>query len=700
MEPTDKKRLLVCVAWPYANGPLHLGHVAGSLLAPDIFARYHRMIGYEVLMVSGSDEHGTPITVHAEKLGVSPEELVRFYHKLNKECIEKAGIKFSLFTETHKENHIKVVQELFKRLYEKGYIYKRTMEAPYCPKCNRFLPDRYVEGTCPHCGYEESRGDQCDHCGKTLDPEELISPRCKICGGMPEFKETDHFFFKLSAFQRKLEEYVEKNKDHWRKNTYRYTMKWLREGLKDRPITRDLTWGVEIPIGHYPDKRIYVWFDAVTGYLACSIEYSRMIGHPDYWRKFWYDPKVKSYYFLGKDNVPFHTIIWPAMLMGYDENINLPYDVPSNEYLLLSGAQFSKSRRHAIWLHSYLQRYSADVMRFYLTWIMPENRDNDFRWENFVKANNNVLVATYGNLINRILTFTKKGFDGKVPPLQDEYMTRDDRDILAAIERYGKKIGQYIEKCEFKNAIRALFALAQEGNRYFDTKAPWKLIKEDKDKCGTVMNICLRLAKALAIYSLPFMPFSAQKLWRMLGYNDDIENHQWNEALSPVPTGQKLGDIHVLFNKLNLEEVLCAEKKASELVVEDEFLEYLKSKGKIKEEVEMAKEQIDLKEFSKIKLLVAEVEDVKNHPKADKLYILKLNLGSEGKRQIVAGLRDHYKPEELKGRKIVIVANLKPVKLRGELSEGMLLAAEDSDGNIAVLFTDETRNVSPGARIR
>ncbi len=684
------EKVLVCVAWPYANGPLHLGHIAGSILPPDIFARYHRMRNHKVLMVSGSDQHGTPITVHAEALGVEPEELAGFYHKLNKGCIEDLGIKFTLFTETHTKEHSEVVQDLFLTNLEKGHIYKKEMSSPYCGKCQRFLPDRYVQGTCPYCGSEEAKGDQCDGCGKTLDPGDLVEPRCKTCGGEPEMRTTEHFFFKLTDFQKPLERYVEENRDHWRKNTINYTMRWLNQGLKDRPITRDLKWGVDIPLEGYDDKRIYVWFDAVTGYLACSKTYSKMIGREDYWKEFWLDPDCKSYYFLGKDNVPFHTIIWPSMLMGYDDNLNLPYDVPANEYLMLGGAQFSKSRRHAVWLHTYLDRYDPDVLRFYLCMHLPEARDTDFTWETFVEVNNNVLVATYGNLIHRVLTFTKKNFDSRIPDPGESSIPG----LKEGIEARGKEISGFIEGRQFKNSIKSFLYLAQEGNKYFGEQAPWESIKTDKGKCSQVMYECIRLVRAMAVYSSPFMPKAAQRLWEMLGYDGKVEEVDWTSALDDPPVGQSLRDIKVLFNKLDVDEVLDQEKGAD--LVEDEFLEHLRKKGEAKEEKTM---EIDIDYLSKMDLVVAKVDDVRDHPNADKLYIIDIELGDGEKRQIVAGMKPYYKPEELKGKKIVVVANLKPAKLRGEMSQGMLLAAEDDQGNVSLLTLDKD-NVGPGSRVK
>ncbi|MCG2826804.1 MAG: methionine--tRNA ligase, partial [Thermoplasmatales archaeon] len=430
------EKIFIGVAWPYANGALHLGHIAGSLLPPDIFARYHRMKGSRVLMVSGSDEHGTPITLEAEKQGKTPKEFVDYYHKEHVECLKKLGISFDLFSRTTNENHAKVVQDMFLTLLKKDYIYKKKGVALYCDKCKRWLPDRYVEGKCPHCNFENARGDQCEKCGKTLNADELVEPRCKICNTEPDKKETEQFFLKLSAFKEQLTDYM-KDKKFWKENVYKFTMNWIKS-LEDRPITRNIEWGVKIPLEGYDDKRIYVWFDAVTGYLSTSKEFS-------FWEDFWKDKNAKHYYFIGKDNIPFHTIIWPSMLLGYG-GLNLPYNVPANEFLTLKGETFSKSRKRAVWLPEYLKYFEPEPLRYYLSINMPENRDVDFSWDDFIMKNNNELVATLGNFIHRVLTFTKKNF-GKIP---EAYELDDlDKNALKKIDETFSNTERYIENCEF-----------------------------------------------------------------------------------------------------------------------------------------------------------------------------------------------------------------------------------------------------------
>ncbi|UCG68848.1 MAG: methionine--tRNA ligase [Thermoplasmata archaeon] len=656
-------RFLVGVAWPYANGPIHLGHVAGSLLPPDIFARYHRMKGNDVLMVSGSDEHGTPITVTAEKKGVKPEDIAKKYHKINSKAIEDLGISFDLFFETSHKNHKKVVHDIFLKLLDKDHIYKKIMLSPFCANCKKFLPDRYVEGECPHCGYSNARGDQCDDCGRTLDPEELIEPVCKFCSSEPEMKETEHFFFRLSAFQPDLEKYVS-DKNHWRHNTKNFTKNWLESGLRDRAITRDITWGVEIPLEGYDDKRIYVWFEAVIGYFSTSKEWARRRGEEEKWKDFWMDEACRHYYFLGKDNIPFHTIIWPAILMGYG-GLNLPYDVPANEYLKWGGEQFSKSRGISIAVPDVLQKYDPDQVRYYLSINMPEIRDADFTLEDFIRRNNDELVSTLGNFIHRVLSFTHANY-GEIPEMKE--LADEDKEALKKIEAQVNEVSELIESCQFKKAIKSVMELAHFGNRYFDTRAPWSLLKKNREECGTVLHVCLRMVKALCISMAPFLPFSADKLYNLLGYEGSVSALSWDEATSEIRPKQSLGKPSPLFKKL--------------IVEEDMKMEEIK-----KPEMEdIGIEALDLR--------VGLIESVEDHPNAEKLYIMKVNFGDE-ERQLVAGLKQYYTKEEMQDRKIVVVMNLKPAKLRGVESRGMLLAAEDTKGVVSLLapLSDEDLGV-------
>ncbi len=538
------ERIFIAVAWPYANGPLHLGQIAGAYLPADIFARYHRTKGNDVLMVSGSDQHGTPVTLRAEKEGKSPGEVVSRYHQGFLDSWEKLGISFDLFTTTGTQNHAKVVHDLFLTLLDKGHIYKDKMALPYCPNCRRFLPDRYVEGTCPYCHSREARGDQCDECGKPLNPADLIDLRCGICRGSPEIRDSEHFFLRLSAFSEQLKSWVQEQ-SHWRQNVFNFTLRYLTEGLKDRAITRDIDWGVSVPVPGFDGKRIYVWFEAVIGYLSASKEWAESCGDGERWRSFW-QGEVKSYYFIGKDNIIFHTVIWPAMLLGYG-GLNLPYDVPANEFLTLKGKQLSTSRNWAVWLPDYLERYHPDPLRYLLSANMPETSDADFSWRGFVRRNNDELVATYGNLVHRVLTLAYRNFGGRVPPAGD--VDAASKAMLAKSEATLRRVDSLLYGCHFREAMREAMSLAQEANRYLDTKAPWKIIKEDRDSAAMAISTVLGVICCLKTVLYPFLPFSSEKLHRLLGYEGCVEEGGW--AFSTPPAGQRLALPEPLFAKLD-----------------------------------------------------------------------------------------------------------------------------------------------------
>ena len=539
-----KERIFIGVAWPYANGPLHLGQIAGAYLPPDIFARYHRTKGNEVLMVSGSDQHGTPITIKAEQEGKKPGEVAAEYHQQFLESWQKLGISFDLFTSTETANHAEVSQDIFLTLLQKGYIYKDTVSQPFCPRCQRFLPDRYVEGTCPHCHSTGARGDQCDDCGRPLNTAELIEPRCRICGGTPEFRDSEHFFLKLSAFQDKLSAWVNQQK-HWRPNVYGLTMRYLKEGLKDRAITRDIDWGIPLPLDGFEGKRLYVWFEAVIGYLSAAKEWAKLNGEEEKWRNFW-QGDAKSYYFIGKDNIPFHTLIWPAMLMGCGD-LNLPYDVPANEFLTIEGKRLSTSRNWAVWLPDYLSRYDPDPLRYLLSINMPQTGDTDFSWREFVRRNNDELVATYGNLVNRVLTFVYRNFDGCVPSHGE--FDSPSQDLLDKAESTLNLIDEHLYKCSFKEAIRSAMMIAHEANRYLDEKSPWKTIEQDRQASATALYVAISVISCLRTALYPFLPFSSQKLHELLGFEGTVEGDGWQLRL-PAP-GQKLLPPEPLFSKLD-----------------------------------------------------------------------------------------------------------------------------------------------------
>ena len=538
------EHILVAVAWPYANGSLHLGQVAGAYLPADIFARYQRLAGNRVLMVSGSDQHGTPITLRAEQEGKSPAEIASKYHEQFLECWQKLGISFDLFTTTGTSNHTQVVHDVFLTLLEKGYLYKETLPQAYCPQCQRFMPDRYIEGTCPHCGFQRARGDQCDECGRTLNPSDLIDLRCRLCSTPPRFENSEHFFLRLSAFEDALKCWV-KEQTHWRQNVLNFTLGILDGGLKDRAITRDLEWGVTVPQPGFERKRIYVWFEAVIGYLSASKEWAILHGDAEAWKTFW-NNGAKSFYFVGKDNIPFHTLIWPAMLMGYG-NLSLPGNVPANEFLTIEGKRLSTSRNWAVWLPDYLEKYDPDTLRYVLSINMPEVGDTDFSWREFLRRNNDELVATYGNLVHRVLTFTSRNFDGVVPMLGE--LDARSQELLHKAEDTLEKVGECIYQCHFKEGIRVAMALAQEANRYLDEKAPWKSIKQDRQYAAMATYTVLSVLSALKTILYPFLPFSSQKLHNYLGFDGVVESGGWK--IQQLLSGQKLPAPQPLFDKLD-----------------------------------------------------------------------------------------------------------------------------------------------------
>ena len=540
------ENILVCAAWPYANGSIHLGHVAGCYLPADIFARYHRLKGNNVLMVSGSDAHGTPVTITAEANGSTPEEVASSYQEEFLQDWKDLGISFDLFTSTHTDNHFSVAQDIFLKLYEKDFIYKDTMSQPYCEDHQRFLADRYVEGVCPHCHDDGARGDQCDACGNTLDPKDLIDMRHRDCSETPVFRETEHFFLRLSAFEQQLLDWT-RQQDHWKPNVKNFTVGFLEGGLKDRAITRDITWGVPVPIPGYEDKRIYVWFEAVIGYLSAAIEAGDELGNPDLWMDFWKD-KSRSFYFMGKDNIPFHTVIWPAMLLGYG-GYNLPYDVPANEYVNMESQKISTSRNWVINLKDAVQRYDPDPIRYTLSAIMPETSDSNFTWDEFVRRNNDELVATFGNLVNRVLSMIHRNFDGQVPSQNNVGTSEVEINKLA--EATLISVSESIELCKFREGLTHCMSLAREVNRYLDEKAPWTAIKSDMDSAGTTLNNSLNIINCLKTLLHPYLPFSTQALHEMLGLEGGVEKNGWNWNSQELTPGHKLGEVKRLFDKLD-----------------------------------------------------------------------------------------------------------------------------------------------------
>ncbi|HEY60280.1 MAG TPA: methionine--tRNA ligase [Anaerolineae bacterium] len=544
--------ILVAVAWPYANAEIHVGNLAGSYLPADIFARYHRLKGNQVLMVSGSDSHGTPITVRADAEHDSPLEVYQRFHAGFLELFQQMGLTYDLFTTTHSSNHFHVSQLVFKALLANGFMYKKSQPQWYSPKQKRFLPDRYVEGTCYICGYQGARSDQCDQCGTLLEATKLIDPRSKIDGSKPELRVTEHFFLDLSKLQEEVLEFLKERESYWRPNVVRQSLgQILAEGLRGRPITRDLDWGIPVPAEGWERKCIYVWFEAVIGYLSAAIEWSQITGEKDAWRQWWQDPSSKTYYFIGKDNIPFHAIIWPAELIGCSKSFDalygskkpasfvLPYDVPANEFLNLEGEKISGSRNWAVWGRDFLSRYDPDTLRYYLTNIMPETRDTDWDWEDFYQRNNNELVATWGNLANRVLSFAYNHWQGVVP--DPGQLTSQDKDLLQEIEGGFETVAKEIEAVHLRAGLIEAMRLAGKVNKYLDQTAPWHAIKHDKAEAARSIYVALRAIDSLKILFAPYLPFSSQQLHAYLGYKDQLFGEQETQTIK-----DNLGEHNVL----------------------------------------------------------------------------------------------------------------------------------------------------------
>src|SRR5512135_3622204 len=542
-------KILVSVAWPYANADIHVGNITGSHLPADIFARYQRLRGHDVLMVSGTDSHGTPVSVRADAEKSTPLIVYERFHRRFIDLFVKLGITFDLYTSTHTENHFKVSQDMFKALLANGYLYREKQALLYSESEKRFLPDRYVEGECYICHYPDARGDQCDNCGNLLDAEKLINPRSKIDGSRPVLRETEHYFLDLGKLAPSIQDYLSE-KDFWRPNVLSFARNMAND-LHGRPITRDLDWGIPVPVEEFSTKKLYVWFEAVIGYLSASIEWAahhaaRNDSAPDAWKQWWYNPDARTYYFIGKDNIPFHTVIWPAQLLGAnklyaganDEALNLPFDVPANEFMNMEGKKISGSRGWGVWGLDFLERYDPDPLRYYLAAVMPETRDSDWSWSDFLRRNNDELVATWGNLVNRILSFTAKNFEGAVPTPGE--LDQTDQALLDQIDQAFEPVGQQINACKFRSALADIMALARETNKYVDEKAPWFSIKTDRARTATTLYVAIRAIDSLKVLFAPFLPFTCNQLNTMLGYGGDLLGQQIvNEYQEP--TGSHTG---------------------------------------------------------------------------------------------------------------------------------------------------------------
>jgi methionyl-tRNA synthetase len=663
----SKERVLVTSALPYANGPLHVGHAIGAYIPADVYARYHRVKGNDVLFICGTDEHGTPITVTAGQEGTTPKKVVDKYHGIIEDAFSRLGISFDNFSRTSNELHYKNSQEFFLRILEKGLIYKKTVERPYCPVCKRFLPDRFVKGVCPYCDADDQRGDQCEVCGKQLEPHELKNSYCIICHGKPEQRETEHWFFKLSEFSNKLKKWVQGNR-HWPDNARNFALGWISEGLEDRAITRDLDWGVPVPLKEAEGKVLYVWFDAPIGYISSTQEWAKKVGGEDGWKKYW-KGECRIVHFIGKDNIPFHAIMWPAMLMAHS-GFNLPWQISSNEYLTLEGKKMSTSRGWVLWLHEILGEFEPDLVRYYLLSINPEKHDADFSFKEFQNKVNNELVATLGNFVNRSLSFIEKS--GSVVPGTKDFDELDEK-MLCVIREAASKIGGRIENFRFLDALKELMGIAHFGNEYFQKKEPWK------NENSTTLYLCANLNRTLAILAAPFLPYSAEKIWKMLDLKGSVFDQNWESAGElGIKEKHKLGSIKLLYTKIEDERIDNFEKKVLK-----------RGRG---ENMDCVK----LSEFEKIDLRVGTIMEVREHPKADKLYLLKVDLGKNDVKQLVAGIRTEYGKENLIGKQVVVIANLEPIEIRGELSHGMLLAA-DVEGKPVLLMPE--KEARAGAKI-
>lgn len=660
-------RYMVTSALPYANGPSHLGHLAGAYLPADIYVRYLKMKGHDVVYACGTDEHGVPITITAEKLGLTPAETVDRFHGVIRKDFQDFGISFSNFSRTTTPEHRDFAQSVFLDLLRRGYIEPRSMKQLYCSSCERFLPDRYIGGTCPKCGSTGARGDQCESCGTWIEPLELLEPRCSICGNTPKVRETMHWFLMLDRFQEWMTEWLE-SRENWKDNVLNYCRGWLKDGLRERAITRDLDWGVPVPLPEARGKVLYVWFEALLGYISSTREYFREKGDPEGWKRYWQDPETRLVHFIGKDNIVFHCIIEPAILRGVG-GYNLPWNVPANEFLNIQGQKFSTSRGTAVWLRDYLDRFPADPMRYALAVNAPETRDTDFTWDEF-RARNNELADVLGNFVNRTVSFAAGKLGGRVPEGEPS------PELLETAARGATQVGDLIERFRFKLAASAAMDIAREGNRFFDAVQPWKTAKTDPVACRRDLAGCLNLCAALQVIFHPFLPFTSGKIGSMLGTGE----LRWDSASRRIlEPGSPLGSPEILFTKLEDGFQKVFEKAVNPSPVSEE------------------KPVVEFDDFARLDLRVGRVLSVNPVAGADKLYRLMVDVGEEVPRQVVAGLRQHYPEEALLGAMVVVVANLKPVVLRGTESRGMILAS-DGAGGVKLLAPEP--GAAPGDRVR
>ena len=682
MSTQQFKRTLVTTALPYANGPVHIGHLAGVYVPADIYVRYKRMKGDEVLFIGGSDEHGVPIAIKAKAEGVSPQEVVNRYHALIKESFARLGIDFDIYSRTTSETHEKTASAFFTKLYESGKLIEQTSEQYYDPEAKQFLADRYITGTCPHCHNEHAYGDQCEACGTSLSATDLIDPHSAISGAKPELRETKHWYLPLGDYESFLREWILEGHKEWKPNVYGQCKSWLDLGLQPRAVTRDLDWGIPVPLQGAEGKVLYVWFDAPIGYISNTKELL-----PDSWRTWWCDPETRLIHFIGKDNIVFHCIIFPAMLKA-EGSFNLPDNVPANEFLNLEGDKISTSRNWAIWLHEYLDEMPGkeDVLRYVLTANAPETKDNDFTWRDYQARNNNELVAIYGNFVNRALVLTHKYFDGKVPPLG--HLTEIDEEMLREVAAIPAELDDQLEHFHFREALKTAMQLARIGNKYLADTEPWKVIKSDPDRVATILHLALQLVGNLSIAFAPFTPFSTRRLLAMLQVGEEGFAFSRFGATDLLPEGHQLGMPELLFEKIE-DDVIQAQ------------LDKLAAIKKLNEEQsrhpEALLEDVPFDTFTKSDMRAGRILACEKVPKADKLLRFSIDDGMGG-RTIVSGIAQYYKPEELVGKTVAFVANLPVRKIRGVESQGMIISVEDyKTGQLQVVTLPDT--IAPGSKL-
>jgi methionyl-tRNA synthetase len=681
--PKNFKRYTITSALPYANGPIHIGHLAGVYVPADIYARYLRMKGEDVLFIGGSDEHGVPITIKARAEGVSPQEIVDRYHEQIKKSFEDFGISFDVYSRTSAPIHHKTASDFFLKLYEKGDFIEKTNEQYFDEETQHFLADRYITGTCPHCGNEKAYGDQCENCGTSLSPLELINPKSALSGNVPVLKETKHWYLPLDQYEEWLNEWIiEGHKDDWKANVYGQVKSWIDHGLKPRAVTRDLDWGVNVPLKDAEGKVLYVWFDAPIGYISAAKEWSEKTGND--WKPYWKNEDSKLVHFIGKDNIVFHCIIFPAMLKS-EGSFTLPDNVPANEFLNLENDKISTSRNWAVWLHEYLKDFPGkqDVLRYVLTANAPETKDNDFTWKDFQARNNNELLAIFGNLVNRTLVLTQKYFDGKVPAITDW----DDvaKSTLEEMKTYPDKISSSLDRYRFREALSELMNLARLGNKYLTDMEPWKVYKTDEEKVKTILNVSLQIIANLAVLSEPFLPFTAKKLQEMLGMSAPVWSDAGNTAL--IETGRVLNKPELLFARIEDTEVDAQVQRLLNTKNENEKMTVAKP----------AKEEIVFEDFMKMDIRTGTILEAEKVAKTKKLLKLKIDTGID-QRTVVSGIAEYYEADQIIGKKVSILVNLAPRKLRGIESQGMILMAEDTDGKLC--FVSPTEDVSNGSEVK